>query len=173
MPAKYLIAIDPGTTQSGVCIVRREDCRPLWCAKLPNEEVYTQVMRAAISQVKGQMILDFDLVIERMQGNGYSVSSDVFLTCEWVGRFDVMFHGTITGEPTAYVRRNEEYKDLCSNLYSHNDKGIRAALVDRFAYGMPSFGKGNKKNPGWFYGFAADSWSAYAVAVTYLDREGL
>ena len=28
----YVVAIDPGTTESGVCIVRAEDYRPLWSA---------------------------------------------------------------------------------------------------------------------------------------------
>lgn len=167
MTAKYVIAIDPGTTQSGVCIVRTEDYRPLWCAKVDNEKLWENVDE----QMARLQILwaHISVVIERMQGNGYAVSSDVFITCEWIGRFAERFRQY--GVLADYVRRNEEYKDLCSNLYGHNDKGVRAALVDRFAYGMPSFGKGTKKNPGWFYGFAADSWSAYACAVTFLDRQ--
>lgn len=164
----YVIAIDPGTTESGVCIVRTEDYKPLWCTKLKNEEVLRNVVRELSERkIYGS---DFELVIERMQGNNMPVSSDVFLTCEWIGRFDYMFRG-VNSHLTGYVIRREEYKALCANIYTHNDKGVRSSLIDRFAYGEPNYGKGTKKAPGWFYGFAADTWSAYAIAVTYIDRE--
>ena len=164
----YLIAIDPGTKESGVCIVRKEDYKPLWCDKLENYSLFNKT-RDKILEI-GRNVLGFDMVIERMQGNGMSVSSDVFLTCEWIGRFDILFQLSL-GSNTSYVYRREEYKDLCSNIYSRNDAGIRSALVDRFAYGMANFGKGNKQNPGWFYGFGKDMWSAYAIAVTHLDKQ--
>ena len=165
---KYVFAIDPGTTHSGVCLVRTEDMRPLWRSKLGNNLVPSCAVRELeLLGIKG---LDFEVVIERMQGNNMPVSSDVFLTCEWIGRFDVYFR-EITGGITRYVYRRDEYKALCSNIYTHNDKGIRNALADRFAYGQPNYGKGTKAAPGWFYGFAADTWSAYAIAVTYIDSQ--
>ena len=166
----YVIAIDPGTTESGVCIVRTEDYKPLWCAKIKNEEVWkaTQEQFDNLAYM-GAWIRNADLVIERM-ANHASASSFVFLTCEWIGRFDVMFE-TILLRKTSYVYRYEEYRFLCGKEYAHNDKGVKSALVDRFAYGEANYGKGTKKAPGWFYGFAADTWSAYAIAVTYIDRE--
>ena len=166
----HVIAIDPGTAQSGVCIVRTEDYRPMWCSKVKNESVYSEILfhLDEIGALAGAMNGNVQIVIERMQGNSMPVSSDVFLTCEWIGRFDILFRRRFDG-PTAYVYRRDEYKELCANLYSHNDKGVRQSLVDRFAYGEPNYGKGTKKAPGWFYGFAADTWSAYAIAVTFID----
>jgi hypothetical protein len=64
----------------------------------------------------------------------------------------------------------DEKKTICHNPRA-NDSTIRQALIDRFAYGVPNKGKGSKKDPGWFYGFHADVWSAYAVAVTYADMK--
>jgi hypothetical protein len=49
------------------------------------------------------------------------------------------------------------------------DSNIRQSLVDRFAPGERNYGKGTKAKPGFFYGFAADAWQAYALGVTYLD----
>ena len=49
------------------------------------------------------------------------------------------------------------------------DANITQALVDRFASGVPNHGKGSKASPGWFYGFKADIWQAYALAVYTAD----
>ena len=167
---RYLVAIDPGTEQSGVCIVRTEDYRPMWCAKLDNGKVLGEVLTMLYSFEQPPQTSDIGMVIERMQGNSFTVGSDVFLTCEWIGRFDVMFQTVFKGV-TRYVFRRDEYKTLCGNLYSHNDKGVRQSLVDRFAYGEPNYGKGTKAAPGWFHGFAADAWQSYGIACTFLDVE--
>ena len=44
------------------------------------------------------------------------------------------------------------------------DSNIRQALMDRFGE------VGTKKNQGYFYGFKADIWQAFAVCVTYHDK---
>ena len=168
-PKEYILAIDPGTTMSGLCLLTSEDYRPLWCGKVDNEKVFDDFLTFTYTIPIPPRAEDIQLVIERMQGNNMPVSSDVFLTCEWIGRFDVRFQTLLRGK-TEYVFRREEYRALCGNLYSKNDVGIRSALVDRFAYGTSNHGKGSKKEPGWFYGFSADSWSAYAIGVTYLDK---
>ena len=162
----YVVAIDPGTTESGVCIVRAEDYRPLWSAKLENREFCSKTLDK-LEELHAEPA-QWSLVIERMY-NPKAASSHVFLTCEWIGRFDFWFK-SFTPNNTDYIYRYEEYRSLCGKEYARNDKGIKSALVDRFAYGETNYGKGTKKDPGWFYGFSADAWSAYAIAVTYLDK---
>ena len=153
---------------SGVCLILSSDMRPIWCAKVENEKLMGEVL----TQIYDNHLTHFNfrVVIERMQGNNMPVSSDVFETCEWIGRYTQLFLNLNGVDFVEYVYRRDEYRALCANIYTHNDKGVRQALVDRFAYGQPNYGKGTKKEPGWFYGFSADSWSAYAVGVTYLDK---
>ena len=67
------------------------------------------------------------------------------------------------------IFRQEEKLYLCGHLQA-KDANIRQALVDRYAPGQPNFGKGTKKNPGFFYGFSVDMWQAMAVAATYFDK---
>ena len=50
-----------------------------------------------------------------------------------------------------------------------NDSKVNAYLAERFAPGVGNHGKGTKKDPGYFYGFAGDAWAAYALGVAYLD----
>ena len=163
---RYLVAIDPGTTESGVCIINTEDYRPLAFTKINNDDVPYWIL---CNNPDRTSFTDVEAVIERMQGNSFSVGSDVFLTCEWIGRFDVELHDLgITSR--SYILRREEYKYICGKEYSHNDKGVRGALVDRFAYGEKNYGKGTIKNPGWFHGFGNDMWAAYGVGVSYIDK---
>jgi hypothetical protein len=67
-----------------------------------------------------------------------------------------------------YVYRSEEKQVICHSPKA-NDATIRQALIDRFAYGVSNYGKGTKKEPGFFYGFRADVWSGFAICVTYKE----
>ena len=163
---KFIIAIDPGTKASGVVMVRSEDLKPFMAAKIENEKVTERVFEV----LKSLFILpeSVDVVIEMIQGRfNQGFGSELLETAVWIGRFmeQLNFDGRIPDR----VLRMDEYKALCANVYTRNDKGVRDALVDRFAYGEQNYGKGTKKDPGWFYGFSADVWQAYAVAVTWSD----
>ena len=89
------------------------------------------------------------VIIERVASYGMAVGSEVFETCEWIGRFaQELGHYA----PIGYVYRRDEKKYICGSPTA-NDAAIRRALADRFAYGEPNYGKGTKANPGFFYGF--------------------
>ena len=102
------------------------------------------------------------VVIEMVACYGMPVGKEVFDTCIWIGRF--IQEADELGAVYDYIYHKEEKMNLCNSMKA-KDCNIRQALIDRFGV------VGTKKNPGWFYGFKADIWSAYAVAVTYLDKE--
>lgn len=163
---KFIIAIDPGTKASGVVVVRSEDLKPFMIAKIENERVTERVFNL----LKTCYILpnDVEVVIEMIQGRfNQGFGTELLETAVWIGRF--MEQLDLDGRIPERIYRMDEYKALCANVYTRNDKGVRDALVDRFAYGEKNYGKGTKKDPGWFYGFSADVWQAYAVAVTWSD----
>lgn len=163
----YVLAIDPGTTKSGVSLVRVSDYKPLFAIKDDNDVVQRGLH--SIIRACGAYPPNVKVVIEKMQGNALPVGTEVFETCIWIGRFSEYYYNW-SGHQIEYIFRKEEYKNLCANIYTKNDKGIRQSLVDRFAYGQPNYGKGTIKNKGWFYGFSADAWAAYAIAVTWIDK---
>jgi hypothetical protein len=95
-------------------------------------------------------------------------------TCVWIGRYSEIYaHGDeaarLLGRPSVKLHHCGQRKA--------KDANITQALIDRFAPGEPNRGKGTKAAPGWFHGFAADMWQAYAVAVVLADqiegREGV
>lgn len=170
MKYKYVYAIDPGTTESGVCIISTNDYKPLYISKIANEDVI-QWFDNKTKELGCFYETEVAVVCEQMQGRyDQGFGSELILACEWIGRFQNEFAEHLNTS-WDFVFRREEYNAL--NLRSNhekNDSGVRHALVDRFAYGQSNYGKGTKKSHGWFYGFAADMWSSYAVAVTYLDK---
>lgn len=156
-----ILAIDPGNTESGYVLVGhdgKEIRKVLNVGKIPNEEIY------------GILFNPYDhLAIEMVAGMGMPVGQEVFDTCFWIGRFweFASLYG-VSHQPQKIYRREEKLY-LCGHSQA-KDANIRQALVDRYAPGQPNFGKGTKKNPGFFYGFSADMWAAMAVAVTYFDK---
>lgn len=149
-----VLAIDPGNRKSAWCMIDGETLRPLFFDKEENQVVLTAVQHIPYDSI----------VIERVASYGMAVGRDVFETCEWVGRF------TQAALPLRahYVYRQEEKLHICGDSRA-KDANIRRALIDRFAQHDLKNGKGTKKNPDWFYGFSADVWQAYAVAVTYVE----
>ena len=102
------------------------------------------------------------LVIEMIASYGMPVGKEVFETCVWIGRFVEL--AIVQNIDIVYIYRKDEKMNICHSMKA-KDSNIRQALIDRFGP------VGTKRNPGWFYGFKADIWSAYAVGITYLDMK--
>lgn len=158
-----LLAIDPGNTESGWALIDTETCEPIDFDKSPNADL-RQLILTGSERVEADSVH-----IEMVASYGMSVGADVFETCVWIGRFCEAVRGNWRpwSEPTLVYRRHVK------SHHCHNggatDANIRQALVDRFARGQRNHGKGTKAEPGWFYGFRADIWQAYALAVYAAD----
>lgn len=153
-----LLAIDPGHTESGWVIIHPETKLPMRFGKTENQELLADVVLSHHGPI----------VIEKIHGMGMAVGQEVFDTCIWIGRFYQT--AELNNQNVSLLKRHEVKKHLCGSMQA-KDPNIIQALVDRFAYGERNKGKGTKTKPGWFYGFAADVWQAYALGITYLDKE--
>lgn len=160
-----ILAIDPGNVMSGFVVVEHDDENILRIeerGKIPNHEIMLQIDKFFLQSGKKNM------AIEMIQSYGMPVGQTVFDTCVWIGRFlERMTHRDGTAE-YRYIYRKDEKINICGTMKA-KDANIRQALVDRFAAGQPNYGKGTKKEPGFFYGFKADVWQAFAVAVTFFE----
>lgn len=142
-----ILAIDPGTEESGWCIL--DGTRVLASGVAANEEM--------LHQVKMEWYSDIDaLAIEMITSYGMAVGREVFETCVWVGRFQQAW-----GNPDAarLVYRRDVKLHLCGNAKA-KDANIRQALLDLLGP------QGTKKAPGPTYGVKSHAWAALGVAVT-------
>lgn len=142
-----LISIDPGTEQSGICIITDPKRGPFQAAKLENYKV----LRYLFSKQEHK------LAIETMTSTGMAVGESTFKTAIWIGRF-IQQHGG----PHRLVKRGEVKMHLCGTMQA-KDANIRQALIDRFGE------KGTKAAPGLLYGFTNDLYSALAIGLTALE----
>ena len=159
-----ILAIDPGNTESAHVMMNPDysiqDCG---FAKFRNDLTLYGVQE--VCSLYGDQLT---VVIEKVASYGMAVGAEVFETCIWIGRFAQA--ALERGCRVEYVYRLDEKLALCHDSRAR-DSNIRQALVDRFAKFDKKTGKGTKKHPDWFYGFSRDIWSAYAVGVTWLDRQ--
>ena len=155
------LAIDPGNTESAYVVIEDDTRRPVTFGKIPNDYLL------------GKMDMDPNVhfadrvVIEMVASYRMPVGADVFETCVWIGRF--VERAPV--EPELQVRGPVKLHHCRSS--KAKDSNIIQALVDRFAPGQPNRGKGTKAAPGFFYGFRADIWQAYALAVYAVDMASL
>ena len=161
----YILAIDPGTTESAYVLLNPE-LKPVAFAKMENEHLIDEAVSQMLVNMTGNVSEQVDVAIEMVASYGMPVGREVFETCVWIGRF---WEQLSKFKNKAYIYRKDEKMMICGSPKA-NDATIRQALVDRFAYGVPNHGKGSKKQKGFFYGFSADVWSSFAIAITYHDK---
>ena len=150
-----VIAIDPGSTNSGVVSWSGE--RVLACGILPNNEVIPWVADQLRAITHGEASVG----VEMIASYGMAVGAEVFDTCVWIGRFRQQLDDM--GVPNDPVFRGDVKVHLCGTKRA-KDPNVRQALIDRL--GKP----GTKKNPGPLFGISSHKWAALAVAVTYWDK---
>lgn len=144
MTGPCILAIDPGTTESGWVY--------LWNGKvvgsgiMPNAEVLSMIRQSAADIIAIEMIASY----------GMAVGREVFETCVWIGR---MVESWRSPESARLVYRRDVKLHLCGSAKA-KDPNIRQALLDLI--GPP----GTKKAPGPTYGVKSHAWAALAVAVT-------
>ena len=137
-----ILAIDPGTTQSGWC---EFDGRVLNSGVLHNAHLLAAV----------EVYKSCDLAIEMVASYGMPVGREVFETVRWIGRFQQAFYDP---EKVQLIYRREVKLHLCGSMKA-KDANVWQALIDKLGP------VGTKKNPGPLYGVKSHARSAVAVAV--------
>ena len=149
-----IVAIDPGTEQSAYVV---------WNGKqvLDSGIVENAILEAMLHLDGGCLSLMGVCVIEKIASYGMAVGQTVFETVYWTGRFACAF-----GPAVVRVPRKEVCLHICHSARA-KDANISAALKDRFG------DKPTKNNPNPVYGdikLKADEWQAFALAVTWFDK---
>lgn len=164
-----IFAIDPGNEYSAYVLLN-DDLSVVKKDKVKNEGLLGIIYTLFHLENKDDVLKPSveHVVIEMVASYGMAVGKTVFETCVWIGRFYQAIHEQVGIEPT-FIYRKDEKMCLCGSMKA-KDSNIRQALIDRFAQHDFKNGKGTKNNPDWFYGFKADIWASYAVAVTYHDN---
>lgn len=152
-----VLAIDPGNEMSGYVIFNNGiECKPLKIGKIPNEEIMKIIKNAQFDYIAIEMIACY----------GMAVGRTVFETCVWIGRMSQVAFDA--GVKVCRIYRREVTNIICPKQKA-NDSKVKKALIKRFAPDAPNRGKGNKKAPGFFFGFAYDIWQAFAVGVAFYE----
>jgi hypothetical protein len=148
-----IVAIDPGTEESGHVIWNVEDGKHSisHMGNVDNETVLGLI--GAMTRFDK----DTDVVaIEWIQSYGMAVGKSTFETCLWVGRF---VQTCITfGYDVRLIPRLPIKLHHCGSPRA-KDGNISQALRDKYGE------KGTKKEPGFFYGVSKHAWQACAVAA--------
>ncbi len=150
-----IIAIDPGTTHSGVVVFDGADILFV-DSSMPNKEVLIELNHRYEA-----------VAIEMIESYGMPVGKSTFETVLWVGRFIEKWSGR------RYLLYRKDIKLFLCGTTRAKDANIRQALLDLFPQtgGGKTPAVGTSKQPGPLHGVKSHAWSALAVAVTYFYGE--
>lgn len=148
-----ILAIDPGTEQSGWCSYH-PDLGVIGAGVKPNEVMLEEVRHSCADVLALEMVASY----------GMAVGKDVFETVRWIGRFQQAWR---CPDDAMLVYRRDIKLHLCNSAKA-KDANIRQAILDLFP--RTGGGKtpqiGTKAQPGPLYGVTSHAWSALALAIT-------
>lgn len=144
-----ILALDPGTEQSGYCVYDGRTVR----------QSGTQINRQLLADLRQWPDVGDTLAIEMVASYGMPVGREVFETVRWIGRFQQAWRDP---EAVRLIYRRDVKLHLCGSAKA-KDANVRQALIDKLGP------VGTKKAPGPLYGVKSHAWSALAVAVTAAD----
>lgn len=152
-----LLAVDTGTTKSAYVFVDTQTYKIEESGKVVNEDMM-EIIRNGYYDA---------CVLEMFSSYGMRVGKEVFESVVMVGRG--MEASYAHGFNADRIERNKVKQFVCQKGGSVKDADVIQVLKDRFGE------KGTKKNPGFFFGVAADQWQAFALAVAWIDmkKEGI
>jgi hypothetical protein len=151
----YVLAIDPGNTQSAWLLYDRNIEAPKDFGIESKTELLLRIKNfKAKSTTRLAVLMRF--------------GKSVFDTCVWIDRLIDAW-----GWPTyTQIYRLDVKMHLCHDSRA-KDGNIRQAIIDR--YPASGGGKipqiGTKKQPGLLYGIKKDLWSALAIAITVSEQK--
>lgn len=152
-----ILAIDPGPTHSAFVVWDGEAIHR--ASKWPNSELLSNI------PCLGKTV-DY-VACELIQCYGMPVGKEVFDTAYFSGRiWERVVSMADNAGHFSLVSRRDVKLHLCGQARA-KDGNIRQALIDRFG------AKGTKKEPGLTYNLKADTWQAFALAVTCFDKPDL
>lgn len=147
-----ILAIDPGTTASGVVIWDGASVH-FSEAKVPNEDAL---------RMAGHADLTTTVAIETMETSyGSRLGKETMQALLWAGRFWEAAARSRSEDRVVLMPRGQVKSYIAVRKAS--DADIRHALIDRL--GPP----GVKAEPGVTYGVKGDAWQALALAVAVRD----
>jgi hypothetical protein len=148
-----ILAVDPGTTESGWVVLESGLVRD--CGVSPNAHVLERI-RTLGGYVMTGLHRPVTLAIERFEARGMAIGDESIVTVLWTGRFIQAWHQP---DEVRLVKRSAVKLHLCGTNKA-KDPNVRQALIDTL--GPP----GTKKAPGATYGVSSHAWAALGVAVT-------
>jgi hypothetical protein len=156
-----LVALDPGTTETGYVVINGTAI--VEAGVRENEDLRKFLYEIAVNH---------HCAIEMVASYGMAVGREVFETCVWIGRFYEVFASQRI--KPALVYRKDVKLHLCGTSKA-KDLNVRRAILDLY----PSFGGGanpqigTKGHPGPLYGVKSHAIAALAVALTYAHKAGV
>src|SRR5688572_16609511 len=160
-----ILAIDPGTTDTGWCIYDTEKHEVTHKGIANNQE-----FKKTIMDTHG-MHFD-DVACEMIASYGMPVGREVFETCVFIGNLQQL--AEYYEKSFTLVYRKDVKIELCGTMKA-KDGNIRQAIIDEF----PGTGEGsipqigNKKKPGPLYGVSSHVWPALGVGITHAKQSNV